>query len=126
MTKRSKLDTADKVIKAIYFTLYVVWNVFVISVIVYTYMQAVAQQTLPENGDLGYALTLILFGLICGAIGNLVISAIALIGLICATCNKRNPNRPKTVGLYVLLILLPIITEALIVLGGLYMPKLLA
>ncbi len=112
------LDKADKVIKVIYFLLYFAWNIFLIGTLVYTGMEEAAQPPPTEGidtGNLGIALVFVLFGVAVGSIGNGVIALLALIGLICAICNKGNPNRGKTIASYVFLVLLPIITQALII-----------
>ena len=120
--RNSKLNTADKAIKMIYFLAYILWNLFLIIVNANELYESIQQKPLTD-GDLGYVFTFLILGVVYGGIGNLIIACIALIGLFVAICNKGNPNRKKSIITYVLLILLPIITEALIVLGGLYIPE---
>ena len=116
-----KLDKANKIIKVIYFLLYFALNLFIIGTLVHEGMQPI-----EENSLNGFALVLALIGIMIGLPGNGVISFVALIGLIVAACNKRNPKRGKVVLSYVFLILLPIITEALIIGCGQYVSNLLA
>ena len=124
----SKLNTVDKVIKTIYFLAYILWNAFLIVVIVRAGFETYLQNSTVEGGaesNIGYAFTVLILGVIYGGIGNVIIACIALIGLMIAICNKGNPDRKKSIITYVFLILLPLITQGLIVVGGLYIPELL-
>lgn len=116
---RSKSDIANKVIKWIYFIVYFVLNVFLVGILVYEGVYSSA-----ENG-IGYAVVFLIVCIIGGGIGNSILSVLALIGLIVAALDKRNPNRGKRVGFYVFMAILPIVTERCIILFGSYMPSLL-
>lgn len=116
---RSKSDIANKVIKWIYFIVYFVLNVFLVGILVYEGVYSSA-----EN-EIGYAFVFLIVCIIGGGIGNSVLSVLALIGLIVAALDKRNPNRGKRVGFYVFMAILPVVTERFIILFGSYMPSLL-
>ena len=124
----SRWDTADKIIKTIYFLGYILWNVFLIVVICTSLYEANVEQSLPGGGtesNIGYVFSFLIVGVVYGSIGNAVIACIALVGLIVAICHKANLNRKKSVFTYVVLILLPVITQGLIILVGMQAPLLI-
>ena len=118
---RSTWGRIDKIIKTIYFLGYILWNVFLIVVICTSLYEANVEQSLPGGGtesNIGYVFSFLIVGVVYGSICNAVIACVALVGLIISICNKANLNRKKSIFTYVFLILLPVITEGLIILGG--------
>ena len=117
----SRWDTADKIIKTIYFLGYIWWNILLVFVICASIYEANLEQSLPNGGaesNIGYGFSFLIVGVVYGSICNAVIACVALVGLIISICNKANLNRKKSIFTYVFLILLPVITEGLIILGG--------
>ncbi len=128
MQARNRLDKANIVIRTLYFILYAIWNIALISVMVYAGINEAGKTGQPDGGaesNIGYIFVLLIIGVVIGGIGNLIVSGVAVVGLICAACNKGDPNRKKTVIFYICLIVLPIVTEVLFTLGSVYIPKFL-
>ncbi len=114
-----KLDKANKVIKTIYFILYFLLNIAVVGMLVYAGWEELNSPNTEDLSILGFFAIFIFFGMIVGCIGHAVLLVLATIGAVCAGRNKGNSERAKTVGFYIFMIILPIITQAIIIGGSL-------
>jgi hypothetical protein len=110
------LKVIINIIKIASIITYVLLNAF----LVYSTADAIYDLLHPVEGvvqlpGLGFAIVVV----IIGGIGNVAISLFSLIGLILGIINKHSATRKKNIILFLIGMLLPILTEMILILIGL-------
>lgn len=111
--KKSKLSIASEVLKYVVIGLYVAFTAFLVIVLISTYKQEIAVEEEMFDG-LGFALAFVVFGMIFGIIGYLIIMIVSFIGLMISIKDKENRRRKLNNLCFILGMILPVITEILI------------
>lgn len=111
--KKSKLSIASEVLKYVVIGLYVAFTAFLVIVLISTYKQEIAVKEEMFDG-LGFALAFVVFGMIFGIIGYLIIMIVSFIGLMISIKDKENRRRKLNNLCFILGMILPVITEILI------------
>lgn len=111
--KKSKLSIASEVLKYVVIGLYVAFTAFLVIVLISTYKQEIAVEEEMLDG-LGFALAFVVFGIIFGIIGYLIIMIVSFIGLMISIKDKENRRRKLNNLCFTLGMILPVITEILI------------
>ena len=114
VNKKSKLSIASEVLKYIVIGLYVAFTAFLVIALVSTYKQEIAVEEEMFDG-LGFALAFVVFGMIFGIIGYLIIMIVSFIGLMISIKDKDNRRRKINNLCFTLGMILPVITEVLII-----------
>ena len=114
VNKKSKLSIASEVLKYIVIGLYVAFTAFLVIALVSAYKQEISVQEEMFDG-LGFALAFVVFGMIFGIIGYLIIMIVSFIGLMISIKDKDNRRRKINNLCFTLGMILPVITEVLII-----------
>lgn len=114
VNKKSKLSIASEVLKYIVIGLYVAFTAFLVIALVSTYKQEISVEEEMFDG-LGFALAFVVFGMIFGIIGYLIIMIVSFIGLMISIKDKDNRRRKINNLCFTLGMILPVITEVLII-----------
>lgn len=114
VNKRNKLSLTSEIFKYIVIGLYVLLTGFLAYALISAYKEEIAVEEEMFNG-LGFALAFVIFGIIFGGIGYAIIVILSLIGLVISLKDKLNKNRGLNNICFILGIILPIITEIVII-----------
>ncbi len=114
VNKRNKLSLTSEIFKYIVIGLYVLLTGFLAYALISAYKEEIAVEEEMFNG-LGFALAFVIFGIIFGGIGYAIIVILSIIGLVISLKDKLNKNRGLNNICFILGIILPIITEIVII-----------
>lgn len=114
VNKKNKLSLTSEIFKYIVIGLYVLLTGFLAYALISTYKQEIAVEEEMFNG-LGFAIAFVIFGIIFGCIGYAIIVILSIVGLVISLTDKLNKNRGLNNICFILGIILPIITEIVII-----------
>ena len=114
VNRKNKLSLTSEIFKYLVIGLYVLFTGFLVYILVSSYKEEISVEEEMFDG-LGFALIFVIFGIIFGGIGYGIIAILSIIGLVISLKDKLNKNRKLNNICFILGIILPIITEILII-----------
>ena len=114
VNRKNKLSLTSEIFKYLVIGLYVLFTGFLVYILVSSYKEEISVKEEMFDG-LGFALIFVIFGIIFGGIGYGIIAILSIIGLVISLKDKLNKNRKLNNICFILGIILPIITEILII-----------
>ena len=114
VNRKNKLSLTSEIFKYLVIGLYVLFTGFLVYILVSSYKEEISVEEEMFDG-LGFALIFVIFGIIFGGIGYGIIVILSIIGLVISLKDKLNKNRKLNNICFILGIILPIITEILII-----------
>lgn len=114
VNRKNKLSLTSEIFKYLVIGLYVLFTGFLVYILVSSYKEEISVKEEMFDG-LGFALIFVIFGIIFGGIGYGIIVILSIIGLVISLKDKLNKNRKLNNICFILGIILPIITEILII-----------